>query len=219
MDQFRFLGQNKFTGLAPVDNFTNILQAAFAPISNVSKNYKAKMEWESSIFFALLGSALEKTVSKMLVKLTPVLNFINFLWAAFMHADPKNVKKDSQVVSLFLRFRDLRLQKLFLKCWWNWHLDGVPPPQMIGFPWKSSSIPGLFVTTGKSGNFSQISFPVAESRSISSTESVSPRDVCPSATNIFVKPKKCMLWKFSFYCLLKTWPKYGPWTDICGPLS
>lgn len=90
---------------------------------------------------------------------------------------------------------------------------------MIGFPWKSSSIPGLFVTTGKSGNFSQISFPVAESRSISSTESVSPRDVCPSATNTFVKPKKCMLWEFPFYRLLKTWPKYCPSTDICGPWS
>jgi len=42
----------------------------------------------------------------MLVKLTAGLNFINVLHTAFRREDPK-IEKDSQVVNLFLGFRDL----------------------------------------------------------------------------------------------------------------
>jgi len=45
----------------------------------------------------------KKTVLKMLVKLTPCVNFINVLQAAFEHADPKSVKKtDNLKVSFTL---------------------------------------------------------------------------------------------------------------------
>jgi len=29
---------------------------------------------------------------------------------------------DNQVISVFLRFWDLCMQKFLLECWWNWHL-------------------------------------------------------------------------------------------------
>jgi len=38
------------------------------------------------------GSSLVKASRKMLVKLTPGVNFINVLRAALIHADPKSVK-------------------------------------------------------------------------------------------------------------------------------
>ncbi len=41
----------------------------------------------------------------------PGVNFINVLRAAFVHAEPKSLKKRVKL-SVFLRFRDLRLQKL-----------------------------------------------------------------------------------------------------------
>jgi len=42
--------------------------------------------------------------------LTPGVNFINGLLAAFAHTEPKSVKKTVKL-SVFLRFRDLRTQK------------------------------------------------------------------------------------------------------------
>ncbi len=45
----------------------------------------------------------------------PGANFINVLQAAFVHTDPERAKKDSQVVSLFLCFRDLSVQKLLVE--------------------------------------------------------------------------------------------------------
>ncbi len=50
------------------------------------------------------------------------VNFINILQAASTPPDPKNAKKDSQIVSLFLSFQDLGTQKLLVECWWNWPL-------------------------------------------------------------------------------------------------
>jgi len=49
------------------------------------------------------------------MRLSPGVNFSNILRADFKHADPKSAKKDSHVVSLFLRFRDLHAQKLLLE--------------------------------------------------------------------------------------------------------
>jgi len=43
----------------------------------------------------------------MLVKLIPSVNFINLLWAAFVWADPKSVKKAVKLL-VILRFWDLR---------------------------------------------------------------------------------------------------------------
>jgi len=50
-----------------------------------------KVQKDSQVIshFALLGSACTKAAFKMLVKLTPVVNFTNILWAAF---SPKNYK-------------------------------------------------------------------------------------------------------------------------------
>jgi len=49
------------------------------------------------------------------------VNFINFLQTAFKCTDPKSAKKTVKL-SVFLRFPDLRVQKLLIECWWNWHL-------------------------------------------------------------------------------------------------
>jgi len=36
------------------------------------------------------------------------VNFTNILWAAFTLVDPESIKKYSWVISIFLRFQDLR---------------------------------------------------------------------------------------------------------------
>ena len=51
----------------------------------------------------------------MLMKSTPGVNFINVLWAAFMHANTKSEKKCGQAVSLFCTFR-ICVDK---SCAWN----------------------------------------------------------------------------------------------------
>ncbi len=44
-----------------------------------------------------------------------------YLRVAFTPVAPKSVRIQSSV-SIFLRFWDLRIQKLLVECWWNWHL-------------------------------------------------------------------------------------------------
>jgi len=56
-----------------------------------------------TVIFALLGSAHVKAARRSLMKLTPDVNFINTLCAAFTHADPKSTKKTGN----FLPFQDL----------------------------------------------------------------------------------------------------------------
>jgi len=57
-----------------------------------------------TVIFALLGSAHVKAARRSLMKLTPDVNFINTLCAAFTHADPKSTKKTGN----FLPFQDLK---------------------------------------------------------------------------------------------------------------
>jgi len=45
-----------------------------------------------------------KDVRRILMKLSPGVNFINVLRTAFMRTDPKSAKKHSQAVSLFGAF-------------------------------------------------------------------------------------------------------------------
>jgi len=60
--------------LTPGFDLTNILLAAFA-----------RADLKSEVFFALLGSAHERAVHRMLVKLTHAVNFINSLQAEKCH--------------------------------------------------------------------------------------------------------------------------------------
>jgi len=58
-----------------------------------SSFYSDHKKSSCKVFFALLGSAHIKAARKMLVKLTPGVNFINVLRTAFTLVDPKRVKK------------------------------------------------------------------------------------------------------------------------------
>jgi len=49
----------------------------------------------------------KKSAHKMLMKLTPGLNFINILCTAFTLADPESVKRYLWLNCIFLRFKDL----------------------------------------------------------------------------------------------------------------
>jgi len=49
------------------------------------------------------------------------VNLINLLRAHFTRADPKSALK-TYGLAVFLRFWDLRLQKMFVERWWNWPL-------------------------------------------------------------------------------------------------
>ena len=73
------------------------------------KSTKRQLSCKS--FIVLLGPALVKAALRTLMKLTPGLNFINVLRTAFSHVEPKSVKKTVKL-SVFLRFRNLRAQKL-----------------------------------------------------------------------------------------------------------
>ncbi len=65
---------NALLKIDPGVNFTNILHANFM----WSDPKSAENTVKPSVFFALLGSAPEKALCKMLVKSTPGVNFNNF---------------------------------------------------------------------------------------------------------------------------------------------
>ena len=91
---------NKSKIFSTAVNFTKIWQAAFALISICQKLQTQTVSTEK------LGKTLlfEKDAHKMLVKLTPAINFNNILCAQI----PK-VQEDSQVKQFFLQFRDLNV--------------------------------------------------------------------------------------------------------------
>jgi len=60
-------------------NFINILRAAFGRTDNRS----AKKADNLTVFLALLGSAGIKAACRMLMKMTPGVNFVNILTAPF----------------------------------------------------------------------------------------------------------------------------------------
>ncbi len=89
--------------LTPGLNFINILGTAFTLADPESvKRYL----YDLAVLFTLLRSTSVKAEHKMLMKLTPGLNFINVLHTAFMLAEPKSVKKTVKS-SLFLCVWDL----------------------------------------------------------------------------------------------------------------
>jgi len=51
-----------------------------------------------------------------------ILGLCNVLQAAFVCANHKSAKKTDNLHFRDLRFRDLRLYKLLVERWWNWHL-------------------------------------------------------------------------------------------------
>jgi len=63
------------------------------------KHQKILMTWLS--FFSHSGSTSVKAVHRTLVKLTPGVNFINVLLAAFSWEDPKRVKRQSSHERLY----------------------------------------------------------------------------------------------------------------------
>jgi len=54
-----------------------------------------------AVFYALLRSTSVKAGCKMLVKLTPGVNFMNVLRSAFMCTDPKPTKKTDDLTVFF----------------------------------------------------------------------------------------------------------------------
>ncbi len=72
-------------------NFTNILQAASILIDSKRKKNTVK---PSSFFWRFWDLCLKKLHVKMLVKLTPVVNFINILQAAFV---PKKLQTQTVI--------------------------------------------------------------------------------------------------------------------------
>jgi len=99
-------------------NFTNIFTRSFY----ASRSQKRKIQSSLKYLFTLLGSACIKALSKMLVKSTPGVNFINIQWAACAWADPKSAKRQSSCQS-FVHFWDLHAQKLHVELLWNCHLE------------------------------------------------------------------------------------------------
>jgi len=61
--------------------------------SYTRRSQKCNRHWWLDYLFALLGSAHVKSAHKMLLKLSPGLNFINILCTAFTRGDPKSVER------------------------------------------------------------------------------------------------------------------------------
>jgi hypothetical protein len=76
-------------------------------------------------WFGLVEIPLVTISSNFLKKCTSGVNFINVLWANFTPANPESTKKTGKLSVFFLRFQDLRTQKLLSECWWNWPLINV----------------------------------------------------------------------------------------------
>ncbi len=73
-----------------VVNFTNILRAAFAPAFFQQKIVKSyRKVWRNTLE--------QKAAHKMLLRLTPGLDFINVLRTAFALVDPKSVRTQSSL--------------------------------------------------------------------------------------------------------------------------
>ncbi len=70
--------------------------------------------------------------SEMIFSTTSILSAqIHSVWGQFhqyilleaiLREDPKNANKTDGFI-VFLSFWDIRALKLFVKCWWNWHLE------------------------------------------------------------------------------------------------
>jgi hypothetical protein len=90
--------------LTPGVNFSNILRAA----STLLHPKSVKMIDNLIVFFMLLGSECVKAVSRTLMKLSPEVNFTNMLCAALFEKISKE-QKDSEVISVFLRFWDNKI--------------------------------------------------------------------------------------------------------------
>jgi len=62
--------------------------------ARIPKAQKIQSSWHS--FFALLGSLYVKTAPKMLMKLTPEVNFINILHAYFLYESSFKAKLQAE---------------------------------------------------------------------------------------------------------------------------
>ncbi len=86
---YSFIVKVSLPKLTPVVSFNNNLRAALAPISWRQKNTKPNCYLRK----AAQNTFVWQWCPKMLVKLTPVDNFINILQAAFALADPESTKR------------------------------------------------------------------------------------------------------------------------------
>ncbi len=83
--------------------------------------------------FRLLGNIwpicllLVPTHSSPLIPPTWGVNFNNMFMCSFYKQRFQKRKKDSQVISVFLRFWYLHMQKLLKTCCWNWHKWSISP--------------------------------------------------------------------------------------------
>jgi len=81
----------------------------------------AKKTDNLTVFFAFLGSVNVKATCKMLMKLTPEINFINILRTLFLLIFcAKNFKPKTQLCNFW--HQNLGA-KCVLKCWWNQHQE------------------------------------------------------------------------------------------------
>ncbi len=104
--KYRFVDINKNFLYIPVRglNFIKVLCTAFLPVTPKSVRIQSSCQY----LFTLLGSTGAKTALRTLVKLTPAVNFFNIISTTFMLVYPKSVIEYSSVISIFLRFWDLR---------------------------------------------------------------------------------------------------------------
>jgi len=118
----------------PGVNFTNMFTSSFyAPRSQKHKKTvkspvsfcipKAQKKTDNlTVFSALSGSALVKAASKKIVKIVTWAQFHQHSTYSFYACRSQKHKKTLMTSLYFLRFRDLRVQKLYKERWWNWHL-------------------------------------------------------------------------------------------------
>ncbi len=95
----------------------------FCTIMDLDKLKLVKMVWifGTSQFFPMPSClwkyfSLQKSLKNNCLHLGPISS--TCLRAAFKCADPKRLMK----LTVFLHFWDLHAQKLYVKCWWHWHL-------------------------------------------------------------------------------------------------
>jgi len=71
---------------------------------------KSAKNQQLDCLFALLGSACVKAEHRMLMKLSPGVNFINVLQAVFTGTDPKSAKKTDKSTVFFVLLGSVRVK-------------------------------------------------------------------------------------------------------------
>jgi len=143
LTSWRILPCNSFTGVtgASCSQLYQHFMSSFCQFFLSPKNTKPKWTREK----LLEALSYEKSAHKMLMKLTPLVNFTNILQAAFFANFPFYKKLQTQTASVEKLRKTLFCKKMPCKCWWNLHLYSTLDRRTTHFCLCCKTMPNLWI--------------------------------------------------------------------------